>query len=180
MYNIEKYKPCGDGLEYYNSQPDFETAWNNCSRGDWMLWAAKKLDVNKKLISKAKGLCAQTVLHLVTDNRCKKAVQAAIDYADGKITDDQLETAADAAHAADAAYTAAATYAAAYAAAAAYVAAAAAYAAGAAAAAAHAAAYAAYTIGTDAYAASKSNQMLTANICRDILTEAVFNKVKED
>ena len=151
--NIERFTPCRDGLEYYNSQPDFEIAWNNCHRGDWMLWMANELDVDNKILTLAKGKCAETVIHLMKDQRSIDAVKSAIDFGNELIDKDQL----------NAAYTAAGT---------AYTAAG-----NTADAAACAAADAADD--DDADDAIKENQLKTANICREILTETVMEKLKE-
>jgi len=158
---LEKTGACKEAIFYVRTQKNYEEAWYNCSRGDWMLWIAAKLQIDKRLLTLTKGKCAATVLRLMKDKRSKKAVKAAIDYGHGLIGDEELKNAADAAY--DAAYAAYAAYDAAYAAYAAY---AAAYAA------AHAAAYAA------ADAAKRDNQLLTANICREILTEAVLTAYK--
>ena len=163
---LEKTGACKEAIFYVRTQKNYEEAWYNCSRGDWMLWIADKLQINKRLLTLAKGKCAATVLHLMQDKRSKDAIQAAINYGNGLISDEELKNAVAAAHAA---YHAAAAHAA-YAAYAAY--AAAAYAAAAAAAyAAYAAAYAA-----DTNAAREKNLQETADICRDLLTEEVFNK----
>ena len=194
---LEKTGACKEAIFYVRTQKNYEEAWNNCPRGDWMLWIAAKLQIDKRLLTLTKGKCAATVLHLMKDKQSKKAVKAAIDYGHGLIGDEELKNAADAAYAAadaayaaaDAAYAAYAAYAvdtdayaanaaAAAAAAAADAAYAAAYAvnaaAAAAAAAADAAANAAYAVDTDA--AREKNLQETADICRDLLTEAVFNK----
>jgi hypothetical protein len=172
--DISKLNPCSDGAEYYESQPDFKTAWENCQRGDWMLWLASKLEVDIRTITLAKGLCAKTVLHLMKDERSIKAVDVAIEYGMGTITDDAMRYANINAHvAADASYAAAA----ASADAAAYAAA------DAAACAADAAAYAAADAAADAdadadaYAARTENRRQTANICREVLTDAVYKKL---
>jgi len=216
--DITKFRPCSDGLEYYNSFPDFETFWKSCSRSDWLLWLSAKLNIDKHLLVLAKGKCAETVINLMRDERSKTAVQAAISFGNGLTSEDELRTAADAAYAAyaaadDDAYAAAyAAYAAAYAAyaAAAYAAYAAAdadahaaYAASDAAVAAaanaaadaaavyaandaasddaanDAAADAAAAASDDASDARNKNKQKTADICRLILTEAVFTKVKK-
>ncbi|MDR2293185.1 MAG: hypothetical protein LBE11_06910 [Prevotellaceae bacterium] len=52
-FNIYKLKPCEEGLAYFNSQATIEEAWNNCPRGDWLLWVAKQLKVDEALIQKA-------------------------------------------------------------------------------------------------------------------------------
>jgi hypothetical protein len=196
-FDITRFCPCKDGLEYYNGHSSFEQAWNDCPRGDWMLWIAKRLAVDPRVLTKAKALCANTVRHLMTDKRSTAAVDAALLYADGKITEEELQKyACAAAAAADAAYSyadAADAYAAANAAdanAAADDAAAAADDANAAAAAyaANAAAYAAADADAAAAAAANyyaanaaraANRKETAKICREILTEAVFEKTNK-
>ena len=171
---LEKTGACKEAIFYVRTQKNYEEAWYNCSRGDWMLWIAAKLQIDKRLLTLAKGKCAATVLRLMKDKRSKKAVKAAIDYGHGLIGDEELKNAADATYAAayaayDAAYDAAAddaadaAYATAYAAA--YAADAAAYAADAADAAADA---------DDA--AREKNLQETADICRDLLTDEVFSK----
>ena len=201
-YEIEKFHPCKDSIVFRSQFDTFEQAWKNCPRGDWMLWIASKLGVDKRTLVLTKGYCAKTVIHLMKDKRSKDAVIAAIQYGKGLIEDDVLAAYTDAAYAAayaaaaDAAYAAYAdnaaytdaAYAAAYAAAAdaAYTAAAdnaaytdavdnAAYAA------AYAADNAAYAdAAAAAYAAKTKNQMKTARICRKYLTKAVMDKINNE
>ena len=96
-YEIEKFNPCNDALIFRKKYKTFRGAWNNCPRGDWMLWIAKRLDIDIRTLTLAKGYCAKTVIHLMTDQRSKDAVKAAIDYGHGKIDDVQLRNAAYAA-----------------------------------------------------------------------------------
>ena len=146
----------------------------DCHRGDWLLWLAARIEVDNRKLVLAAGKCAETVIHLMIDERSRAAVRAAIDYGEGKISKDELDAAARAAtYAADAANAAAsaaayhATTAAADTAvyAAAYTARDAAYAAAAARAAARAAAYA-------------ENQRQTAEIVRQVLGGEIIEKVK--
>jgi len=192
-YEIKKFDPCKSAIEFRKEFKSFEEAWDACPRGDWMLWLASKLKVDKRLLTLTKGYCAKTVEHLMKDERSKKAVQAAIDYGNNLIDEEELRGAAATAYAATATAAAAAdaaaaddAAAAAYAAYAAYAAAAAyaAYAAAAADAAADAAAYAAYAVAdaaadAAAYAAKKENQKLTADICRKYLSKIVFKLIYE-
>jgi len=172
---------CSDAIEWVGDKT-FKEVWETCPRGDWMLWLAVMLKVNHRTLTLAKGLCAETVVHLMDDERSVNAVKAAIAYGNGEITNEEL-AAADA-HA----YAAAAAHANAYAAAAAAAAAADANAyaatdanayAYAAAAAAHANAYAAAADAhANAYAAAADaahikNKKATADICRKILTEEI-------
>jgi hypothetical protein len=126
--DVSKWDFCDSFLQEYEKCDSSEQWWNECQRGDWMLTIAKKLRVDEKLLFRAKALCAKTVEHLMRDERSKKAVQAALDFADGKISRDELSDAAAAADAAD-------------------------------------------TADTDA--ARAKNRKQTADICREILTEAV-------
>jgi hypothetical protein len=170
---IEKFNPCREALEFRKQYPTLLDAWNACPRGDWMLWIAKKAGVDIRLLTLAKGKCAETVKHLMKDDRSIKAVEAAIAFGEGRINEDELKAAA--AYAADAAADAAAAYA--YAAAA-YAADAAADAAAAYAAdAAYAAAAYAYAADAAAYAAADAartaNRKKTADICRAVLQHIV-------
>ena len=154
-----KLNACNEAREWASNK-SIDEIWATCHRGDWMLWLARKLDIDKRVLTLAKGHCANTVRHLMKDERSIAAVDMAIKYGEGNATDSELAAAADAAYDATAdAYDAAAddAYAADYAAAAAAAYATAAYAA-AAAYAADAAAYAA--------AARKQSQQATAEICR--------------
>ena len=229
---LQETGACREAVYYVQLCKTYRQAWNKCEKGDWMLWIAKKIGIDDKILTHAKYLCANQVRHLMKDKRSIAALDACKDYVKGKITRKQLDAyaaaaaadayayaaaadaaayaAAAAAAADDAAYAAAAdaaaadaaAYAAAAAAAAAddaaaYVAAAdaaadaaaaAAYAAAAAAAAAaDAAAYAAaadaaaYAAAYAAAAVKKESLKKSADICRKILTEAVFeiwNKIK--
>jgi hypothetical protein len=172
-FDIKQFIPCEEGLEYYESKPSFEEAWRECERGDWMLWMAKMLGVDSRTLTRAKALCASTVRHLMTYKRSTDAIDAALRYADGEISREELDGYARATAYADDAAAAYAAYADDAAAAAA------AYADDAAAAA--AAAAAAYADAAAVYAAdaAAANQRQTADICREVLTDAVFEKVNQ-
>jgi len=181
---------CRDARELA-ADKTWKEIFETCHRGDWLLWLFRKTNpADKRLITLAKGHCANTVRHLMKDERSIKAVDAAIAYGNNEITDNDLSaTAADAYAATD---TAAATYSATYSAAAAYAAtdtaaatysatysaaAAAADADAATATAADAAAYAATAAAADA--ARIKSQLETANICRKYLPIEVWN-ITED
>ena len=162
---------CDPAIEFV-ADKTFSEAYEQCERGDWLLWLYKNVqNYDKRKLVLAAGLCANTVRHLMKDERSIKAVDAAINYGNGLINDIQLTAAADAA--ADAAAAAAdAAYAYAYA-----YAAYAAYAADAAAAAYAAYAYAAYAYAAAAYAyaARLSSQKQTAEIVKSIIKKEDFN-----
>jgi hypothetical protein len=161
-----------------------EEAVHECHRGDWLLWLAQRCDVELKPLTLAKAHCANTVRHLMKDERSIKAVDVAIAFGQGRATLDELnEVYSDAAYAVASATADSAVKAAAYAAAAAaadadsdVADAAYAYAAAAdaAAAAAAAAAYAAA-----AAAAEAANRQQTADICRKHIGELIIIKVNQ-
>ena len=63
-----------------------------------MLWLARKLNIDKRVLTLAKGHCANTVRHLMKDERSIAAVDMAIKYGEGNATDSELAAAADAAY----------------------------------------------------------------------------------
>ena len=145
---------CKDAREWAKGK-SWKEIFDTCHRGDWILWLYRmqeNFDLRK--LTLAKGHCANTVRHLMKDERSINAVDTAIKYGEGKCELDELNKAA--ADAESAAYADAASYAASYAASVAYAAAAASYA-----------------------AARKENQQLTADICRQYLPFEIWN-IKED
>ena len=160
---LENLKACEDAIDYVKTQKSAKDAWMNCSRGDWMLWLAKKLDVDDRLLTLAKATCANQVRHLMTDQRSIDALDASFRYAKGELTREELNTYAAASYAAYDAASAAAASASAYASAASSTAA---YASSAA----YAAAYAS--------AASAASLKKSADICREILTDVVLEEYK--
>ena len=162
-----KLKACGLAIDWAGDKT-IEEIWATCHRGDWMLWLARKLNIDKRVLTLAKGHCANTVRHLMKDERSIAAVDMAIKYGEGNATDTELAAAAYAAYDADADAD---------------------YAADAAAAAAYAAAYAAAAYAADAaaYAAAadarKKSQQATAEICRkyiplDLILAAIKSQEK--
>ena len=181
---LEKISACSDAREWVATQKNYKEAWQNCERGDHMLWLAKRLNVDDRKLTLTQFKCANQVRHLMKDQRSVDTLDAAEKYGKGEIGRDELNAAAAAAAAAaaDAYADAAAAYADAYAAAytdAAYADAAAADAAAAAAyAAADAAGAAAAADAADAAAgggASRRESLKrSADFCREILTEEVL------
>ena len=141
---------CQPAVAWAGNKP-IEQVVAECHRGDWLLWLAKKCGVELQPLTLAKGHCANTVRHLMTDERSLKAVDAAIAFGEGKATREELDDAADAAFAS------------------AYAADASAYAADASASAADGALV--YPI--------VANQQETADICRKYIGELIIQKVKQ-
>ena len=144
----------------------FIEVYTTCHRGDWLNWLFSKTNPEDiQLLMLVKGHQANTVRHLMKDDRSLKAVDTAIAFGEGRATKEELINAADAAgHAARAAADAAW---------AARAAATAAWAARAAATASYAAT--AYNAAEASYAeAEQANQKLTADIFRKYISIEKF------
>jgi hypothetical protein len=97
---LESLSACTEAVQWAQDKTLSE-AWQTCDRGDWMLWLysrAKNYDFQK--LTLAKGHCANTVRHLMKDDRSKKAVDTAIAFGEGGATREDLQAAAAAAAAA--------------------------------------------------------------------------------
>ena len=148
---LKSVDACQSAIDWAGDKP-IEQVVAECHRGDWLLWLAKKCGVELQPLTLVKGHCANTVRHLMTDERSLKAVDVAILFGEGRATREELDDAASAAYAAFAADAAYAAYAASAASAAAYAADAAAYAA---------------------------NQQETADICRKYIGDLIIEKVNQ-
>ncbi len=111
----------GQAMPWVCEQPDVETVYRECKRGDWMLWYIYKSGIalqDKRKWIGCKVEIALQVQHLMKDERSIKALEMAELYSKGQATEEELKQATAAAYDAySAAYSAAAAYDAAYAAA---------------------------------------------------------------
>jgi len=154
---LEKLNACREAIEWVKTQKSPTDAWQNCERGDWMLWITKRLNLDDRKLTLAKAMCVKQIEHLMKDQRSKDTLQAAIDYGNGKISREELNEYAYAAYAA--AYTSASASASyAYAA--------------------YAAAYASASASASAAYAMRNSLKISADICREYLTEDVLKKYK--
>ena len=170
MYRLNKdhWDACSEAIEWLeeNNIKTLAEAWEKCERGDWLLWLYVHLHPDhireRTLVA---GLCANTVRHHIKDKRSIVAVDAAIAFGEGKISECDLRVVVAAAEAAavgavyannDYAYASYASYAS-YAACISSMVGASYYAS-------YAACYAAVVS-----AAREENQLKTANICRKYL-----------
>ena len=182
---LRKLNAC-KGVRDWAQGKTFEEVYTTCHRGDWLNWLfAKTNPEDLRILTLVKGQQANTVRHLMKDERSLNAIDTAIAFGEGRATKEDLRKAAEAARAAadaadadDAAWAAAS---AAWAARAAASAARASYAAICAADASFAASYAAiYTAFAAAWAvasadttfeaAEAANQRLTAEIFRQYIS----------
>ena len=146
---LKSINACSEAVKWAKSKT-IEEVVATCHRGDWLLWLASKCDIGLQPLTLAKGHCANTVRHLMEDDRSIKAVDTAIAFGEGRATREELSAVYDAARAA-------AAYAVAYAAAAAADAAA---------------------VYDAAYAAARdANRLQTADICRQYIGDLIIQKV---
>jgi hypothetical protein len=96
---LQSVKACDPAVEWAGNKT-IEEVVATCHRGDWLLWLAKRCDIELQPLTLAKGHCANTVRHLMEDERSIKAVDIAIAFGEGKATREELAAAAAAAYAA--------------------------------------------------------------------------------
>ena len=128
ILEIKNLNACEEAVKDAHNFKTSKKLWTACVRGDWMLWLIGRTidrsnEVALRKLTLVKARCAKLVIHLMKDERSRKAVEVAERFGLGQATRDELDTSAADASAADAdaayaAYAAAAyaAYAAAYAA----------------------------------------------------------------
>jgi hypothetical protein len=87
--DIGQFNPCKNGLEYYESKASFKEAWNDCKNGSWMLWMAKKLEIDAQILSRARILC--DYIPSSTPSFIESALEKFADTCRGVLTDAVLE-----------------------------------------------------------------------------------------
>ena len=147
---------CKEAIEWAEDKT-IEQVVKECHRGDWLLWLAQKVDIGLQPLTLAKAHCANTVRHLMKDERSINAIDIAIAFGEGRASINDLNRAAADASAADASAADAAavndSFAAAY------------------------SSFAAASALDDK--GKKENQMLTADICRKYIGDLIIEKVNE-
>ena len=98
---------CTKAVLWAKDQPDWETAWEVCKRGDWMLWLLGKLSGGPRSKSRKKLVlvackCARITLKHVSkgEDRPRIAIETAEAWTRGEATLSQVRSAAYAAYAA--------------------------------------------------------------------------------
>jgi hypothetical protein len=95
---LKSLNACDKAIKWAETKSSWQEVYEECKRGDWLLWLFAKTNPDDvKLLTLVNGKCAETVKHLMKDERSIKAVEAAISYGEGKISKKELkEFAADA------------------------------------------------------------------------------------
>jgi hypothetical protein len=111
---------CSEAIAWLEAQDgSLYDAWRRCERGDWLLWLAARVGVDRRLVVLAACDCAEPALVHVPagEDRPRVAIETARRWAAGEATLEEVRSAAayaaraaraaraaDAADAADAAY----------------------------------------------------------------------------
>jgi dihydrodipicolinate reductase len=81
-----------NGIKEFANGKSFEDFYNKCENGGWLLSLFKQANPEKlREFTLAKGYCANEFIHLIKDERSRKAIKAAIDFGNGKINENYLE-----------------------------------------------------------------------------------------
>ena len=106
---LQNKNACRPAMEWLKDR-DLERMWEECERGDWLLWFAAEVGIDRKVIVRTACACAREALRFVPDGeiRPKTAIETAERWCNGEATIEQVRNASSAAAAADAAAYAAA------------------------------------------------------------------------
>ena len=98
---LARLHACSEARDW-SAGKTLEQAWAECPRGDWMLWLAGRLDVDRKLLVRAACQCARLALPHVPagETRPLKALETAEAWTRGEATIEDVRAAASAALAA--------------------------------------------------------------------------------
>jgi len=92
---LQANEACKESIKWIkqNNIQSLENAWYACERGNWLLWMAEKLKVDKRKLVLCAALYAHTVMQYMEDARSRDAVRIAFLWGRGKATDVELEKA---------------------------------------------------------------------------------------
>jgi hypothetical protein len=105
IQKLRDLSACKQAIEYVRSQPDPQSAWLNCRRGDWMLWLIFRLlekddEQGLRKLTLVKARFAKIFINLMKDKRSRYAVEIAERFGLGQASRKELDAAAAAAYAA--------------------------------------------------------------------------------
>jgi hypothetical protein len=109
IYTLRALGACDPAIEWATTQPSAEVAWQNCQRGDWLIWLAVRVltePEQRKLALLTVVEIAETAQRPGRDHEARACAETVRAYLRGEATIEQVRVARRAA--ADAAYAAAA------------------------------------------------------------------------
>ena len=104
---LKELEACDEAIEWAKDYDTLQQAWDNCQRGDWMIWLINEMEwSNEKDLRLMAVAFARQVQHLMNDQRSINALDVAERYANGEANIEELTAAWVAAWAAGAAWAA--------------------------------------------------------------------------
>ena len=91
---LQNKNACYPAKEWLKDR-DLERAWEECKRGDWLLWFAAKVGIDRKVIVRTACACAREALRFVPDGGPKTAIETAERWCNGEATIEQVRNASD-------------------------------------------------------------------------------------
>jgi len=97
---LENMHACKGACEWVGGK-SLSEAWETCERGDWMLWLAVAVGVDRKKVVLAACECARLSLRYIPEGETRplKAIQVAEAWVNGEASLEEVEQAGDAAYA---------------------------------------------------------------------------------
>ena len=91
---LARLHACSEARDW-SAGKTLEQAWAECPRGDWMLWLAGHLDIDRKVLVRAACACARLALPFVPadETRPLKAIEAAEAWTRGEATIEDVRAA---------------------------------------------------------------------------------------
>lgn len=96
---INYLTPCSPAVTWIDDKT-LDEAWSTCERGDWMLWLAGSLNIDRKTLVRAANACARTLAKYTIDERVHRCIDITDRWCNGLATDDELRVAVQSAEAA--------------------------------------------------------------------------------
>jgi len=87
---LKQLNACPDALDWYEDRAS-QTAWHECERGDWLLWVAAQINIDRTLLISAACDCAETGLKYVPvgDDRPRLAMETARRWVRGEVSSEE-------------------------------------------------------------------------------------------
>lgn len=98
---LRTHRACSEALIWASAYPDTaegrQRAWDECERGDWMLWIGGKLSGEpgsheRRLLVRCAAACARTVLDKIPEGEARDEIASVLDALDAYALDPQAQT----------------------------------------------------------------------------------------
>jgi hypothetical protein len=91
---LKELEACDEAIEWAKDYDTLQQAWDNCQRGDWMIWLINEMEwSNEKDLRLMAVAFARQVQHLMNDQRSINALDVAERYANGEANIEELTAA---------------------------------------------------------------------------------------